>query len=170
MKTITINHEKIQVIENRNLTEMDYPVHANLRENVERIKLMGKLIFKKVSIDKNLILYCTGTSGIIVATQLYNYLSKKGYKSVNIVYITKPKENRHGNKISPYIPSLPSHYNIIVDDFVSTGTTVNRIFNEMNNATFYFEVDMLCVSGMVIASRLAFAPKKIIASCVTLNF
>jgi orotate phosphoribosyltransferase-like protein len=121
MKTI---HGKFKMI--------DYPVGDNIQSNIPIIKKMYdkiKLIMKKEGIfyDTKINLICCGSSGAIIASIIAQLLCKK-YIDVKIRHIKKHGENSHGNS---YDNSNFIGYNIIVDDFIASGKTMQYIFTRL---------------------------------------
>lgn len=143
--------------------ELGYPMHFNLEHKFEILEAMGKAILKAIpKACHSINLICRGTSGVIVATQIFHYMHSRTDDDVNIVYVSKG-ENRHGGDIEPrWRLRNQGVCNIIVDDFVSTGATMDRIYEQLVKEDVHI-VDMICVSGCFKKSRVQFPVKKIIA-------
>lgn len=89
--------------------------------------------------DKTINLFCRGSSGAIIA----GIISTK-VKNCNIVHIKKEGEESHGE--SRY---SSAGYNIIVDDFIATGTTVFKIIEDSKNLYNVKQFDAIIVSSNV---------------------
>ena len=113
-----------------------------------------KLLYKK---NQSLNLVCRGSSGAIIAgIILYNlHLDKR---IVRISHVKKPGEWSHQNHI--YLSS--TQINIIVDDFMSSGDTLNAIHEAMIDTDTPFDVDLLILGGTVNIDKLEFQPNNII--------
>ena len=83
-------------------------------------------------------IWCRGSSGAIIA----GIISSKLKGRARVAYISKPNEKRH-DLVSPYKYSVG--YNIIVDDFICTGKTIDDIIKKSDREKF----DLLIVSGMI---------------------
>jgi orotate phosphoribosyltransferase-like protein len=126
-------------------TTIKYPVGDYIQYNIPIIKYMGDkikliLIEKKLNTDAQINLICSGSSGAIIASIIATILYDK-FEKVCIRYIKKDGENSHG--FSYMCSEWFKGFNIIVDDFITTGATMKYIFNKINNNT---KVDLIAVS------------------------
>lgn len=116
-----------------------HPVNTHIIYNLPIINNMCKKI-KETYPNQTVALWCTGSSGVIIAGIIASKLRRK---STMINYIRKEKESAHcGETITGH-----GAINIIVDDFIALGGTLNNILNTMKK--FNVEPDCLCVSGYV---------------------
>lgn len=98
-----------------------------------------KKLTKKLKLGK-IVLWCRGSSGAIIA----GYLASK-FPESHIVHVKKAGESSHGTRYSDSCNG--NGFNIIVDDFVSTGATIAEIGNVMKRNNHH--VDCVCVAGTV---------------------
>lgn len=137
---------------------MRYPIADNLLINRSIIELLANKLKEVYGDDKKVVLIGTGSSGAIVGSYIamtngyeYRHVRKQGVSShgksdMGIIY-------KEGMKV------------VIVDDFMSSGQTLNRIHKEIKHVleNSNKEVDCLCISGVAYAQSLKFKPKKIVA-------
>lgn len=140
-----------------NIEKLVYPVGQYINENIPKILLMVEA-FKQITDfkDTKLSLICRGSSGAIIATMFAAYLPNE----CRIVHIKKEGESSHSGSIS-----LRKDYrNIIVDDFIATGKTMNAIYQALVADGYGggVNIDCLCVTGEVY--DLDFKPKHFIHS------
>lgn len=135
------------IIKKAGLTGLSYPVGENIARNIPIIKLMVKR-FKLVKEFKNrpVNIMCQGSSGAIIAT-----FFALAIKNSTIVHVKKPGEVSHS---SLTINMSDNPVNLIVDDFISTGETVKRIYSAVTSRVGYkIPIDCLCVCGDPIRAR-----------------
>jgi hypothetical protein len=120
---------------------VSYPVGSNVPAAIEWAK-KAALMFKTIEEYKErpLNLFCRGGSGVILATLFASNLPE--YR-VKVCHIKKPGELSHND--TPYIEI--SGVNIIIDDFIACGTTVEAIAEKMN--------DMKCTPEVIVISNAA---------------
>jgi len=93
--------------------------------------------------EESINIYCTGTSGITMALIMEKKLKDAEYPNINICYVRRPNETHHD---SVYKNEHYAGTNIIIDDFTSTGATVDYIIEINNRVTFdYLIVDDILV-------------------------
>ena len=124
----------------KKLRTMDYPVGPNIRVNLPIINNMYRYIKEKFP-EGIITIWCRGSSRAIIA----GIISSKLKGRARVAYVSKPNEKRH-DKLSAHMYS--TGYNIIVDDFVCTGETINKIINESTITQF----DLLIISGNLTTS------------------
>lgn len=116
----------------------EYPIGGSIsciRELTdEYIKAFNTLCYHE---NTNFNLWCRGSSGAILATAFAMYLPQYKFK---ICHVKKEGEQSHGN-----VYPGDKFINIVIDDFVSEGTTVEAILLKMN----YFK----CIPHILIVSR-----------------
>jgi len=86
------------------------------------------------------VLCYSGMSGIAGATAISIYLQMEDLtKEIGMIYIRKPKEDSHGvlAERNIKIDSLNNlnHFLVFVDDFVSGGSTLDRVAKELKKHT-----------------------------------
>ena len=116
-----------QIIDS-NLTNLDgqYPVGDYIHQWQTIAKEYARIIQKNNIQNKPVILFCTGSSGAIIAS-----LVSIEINVLSIQHIKKDGEQSHHN-VDEY--SLRScEYNVIVDDFIVTGTSIERILSKSDS-------------------------------------
>lgn len=143
---------------------MIYPVGDYLSENYDIFDSMTESIINILENYPNIKainFWTTGSSGPIVASFIIPKL-KKDYKC-SIVHIKKVEEISHSRSF----PIAGNTINIITDDFICSGKSIERIFNAMMNDYSYFiwHNVIVCVSGYVPEDtfvRMGFEPDYLI--------
>jgi hypothetical protein len=135
------------------LEDLAYPVGEGIHYNKPIIKQMIEA-FSKLEELKNveLNLICRGSSGAIIATMFSLFLPN----ITKIVHIKKDGEDSHDSCVW----LKPSAKNIIVDDFISQGNTLNAIYDKLIKV--YDDtiiIDCVCVTGRNKLNKLKFRPK-----------
>ena len=110
--------------------QMSYPVGQTfgIRFYQNIISMTNALqgIYNK---NDSLVFACTGSSGAIIASAVCTKLFSMGYTDLKIYYIQKKGETSH----LPHIICWDQERQkiIIIDDFLSSGATVDRILNDL---------------------------------------
>lgn len=121
-------------IEIRDLYGLDYPVGIHIQKNKPFINKYIRII-KKYFPDRTISLIVTGSSGAIIAGVIATKVN------CEIIYVKKEGEESHASHAD-----LPKNQiKIIVDDFVQTGATIQRILNTFPLLIF----DALIVGGSI---------------------
>ena len=131
----------------------NYSVGAHFDENMVYIRNAAKSLYYLSKDSEHITLVCRGTSGCILAGAVGCILEREG-KTVTIVVSRKHSDNHDGNMTG--IWSIPRGSTIVViDDFVSTGETIDAIVKDLNNY-FSHQVSnlILCVSNVWNEKRL----------------
>lgn len=133
--------------------DCNYSVGAYFDKNIVYIRNAAKSLYYLSEDSEHITLVCRGTSGCILAGAVGCILERKG-KTVTIVVSRKHSDN-HGENMTG-IWSIPRNSTIVViDDFVSTGETIDKIVKDLNN---YFPHRgnnlILCVSNVWNEERL----------------
>lgn len=136
--------------------EVIYPVGCETVESLKTIKEMAEKLKEVLPKNKKISFCCRGSSGAIISGVLLAYLSDY---QIKIIHIKKDGESSHGSSLF-YLES--SSYNVIIDDFSNTGTTLNAIYHKM--VSYHCNVDCVCVSRIDkhVLSFLEFNPDVII--------
>ena len=165
MTTPVINQIKI----NRDISNL-YPVYNNLNNAIQYVQIITKILIEHIKSEGRIIdgyvIHSRGTSGVILATLLFQELVKYNVCEYNIYvnHIRKPNEMSHQDTRAVYIRTNDIH--IIIDDFTSSGNTIQSIirdnnvdvfdyiiivksFNTLNNAI----VELNTERGMLIKNR-----------------
>lgn len=114
------------------LDELPYPIGKELKPLIKFIKDVVKIIKNNniLPLDLPIKIWVRGSSGAILSgilcTKLMTICKKN---SITIKHIKKPGEYSH----DVYKPAaIESSYNIVIDDFVSTGDTMEHIQETLN--------------------------------------
>lgn len=136
--------------------DISYPVGNNMKTTLEIVADMASKIKKLYSIQP-LNLFVRGSSGAILSGLIVSFLKRYDCR---IIHIKKENEYSHGGTSFSLInPTAP---NIILDDFISSGETVNSIYLALQKYN-HTNIDVLCVSGTVRPDTLDFNPTYIIS-------
>jgi len=131
---------------------LEYPVGENISTNLPYIKGMVKaLLTLKLPFEKGINLICRGSSGAIIAAI---FASELGKIRTRIVHVKKEGEESHGGTTADLNHSA---LNVIVDDFICSGETLNKIYEHFKKYNPDKEIDVVCVTGR--HKELAFEPK-----------
>jgi len=107
-----------------------YPVGENIASAIKSVKKMANC-FNEVNEfkDKYVNIWCRGSSGAILATLLASTIDNK----CHICHVKKDGEWAHNSEPTPARHlSLPT-INVIIDDFICSGSTVRSIYEKMNS-------------------------------------
>lgn len=118
-----------------------YPVGRYINDAISFIDAVVKRIDNDDSFPtQDLVIWCRGSSGAILAALLSQYFCTEGFEEVRINHVKKPSEYSHSSN-SLHVGTC----NIIIDDFIASGETVREIMKCMeHNGVDY--VDYLIVS------------------------
>lgn len=124
--------------------DINYPVCNDNFTSCKTIARCYSSGLREIYPDKNtkMNLFVTGASGIIFGTLVLNSLNYHGYKYIKLVVIRKKFENSHDS----YSRGL-TYKNIVIDDFIEQGNTINRIVEHVRGFTTNNEVDTLCIGN-----------------------
>lgn len=130
---------------------LDYPIGATMANNKRAInELISIWEYKcKLPVNKVVNIICRGSSGAIIAAAFAMRIDNP----VNIVYVRKPGEQKecHSEPSSDLRPLYKSNaHNIIVDDFISSGSTIIAIKQFLNENDFSDTV----IHGIVVTGGL----------------
>lgn len=137
-----------------------YPIGDNMSEALIYIKNIAKK-FKSLKISKGKILniFCRGSSGAILAALFVSLVPNK----VKIIHIKKEGESSHGTS-TPFYFSRNDGLNIILDDFIDSGNTMNAIYKEFIKYDCGKDIDFLIVENGTSSNlrKLKFKPLNLI--------
>jgi len=119
--------------------EIDYPIGGNLPENIPIVQKLAEEL--KKHLPKEINLWCTGSSGAIMAAFIAQYLGDE--YSIFISHIKKSGEKAHNGSTQFEI----AYYNVVVDDFIASGDTILGILKYLEEKQL--SPDLLCVSGNI---------------------
>lgn len=137
-----------------------YPVGRAMSTTKEIISEMASEL-RKIYPNKSepLIFLVRGSSGAILAGIITSMMSE--YEDIEIMHIKKSGESSHSGNNYRFKKQRKT---IILDDFISSGETVNSIYNSVDDYNVNLIIDTLCVSGSVFIERLCFKPNNLICS------
>ena len=114
--------------------ETSYPVGDRIQYNLPIINEMGNILKKFISetypLQTNVNLFCKGSSGAIIAALVGKDLIDHGFH-VSIHHIKKDGEQAHTDHLISNATFQSGMVNVIIDDFISSGTTVESIVNHV---------------------------------------
>lgn len=118
-----------------------YPVGSHIQYNISLIEQLAKVL-KKVYKNEHINLICTGSSGAIVAG-----IIALNIPNSEIHHVRKEGENAHRGTFINNIFAIDC-VNVIVDDFISTGKTMERIYNSLCEVHGKdIKIHCVCVTG-----------------------
>lgn len=141
------------------VSAMNYPVSTNIQQNIPIILDMIEKLKPLVEGKKEVCLWCRGSSGSIISGIIATHIDK-----VKIIHLKKEGEDSHSGSISGCPSGKRGVINIIVDDFMSSGKTLNTIYQTMKDNKY--KVHGLCISGTVWTNPLKFKPDFIICGYI----
>ena len=97
-----------------------YPVGENIKSYFDSCKEVAEIIEKEFP-NKSITFWCRGSSGAMISALVSQYLD-----NVNIFHVKKHNEISHYSSMDHY-----NEINIIIDDLMSSGSTVNYIYEKM---------------------------------------
>lgn len=127
------------------LKEIKYPIGEHFSYNIARVRRIGSLLSKNLPnylTDKKqtIQLWARGSSGAIIGSIICAALIQKGFKAILLI-VRKDTEKSHWPN-----PILRENaFNVIVDDFICTGNTMDKILEYMLKVKV--KPDAVCVSG-----------------------
>lgn len=98
----------------------EYPVGENIKSYFDPCKEVAEIIEKEFP-NKSITFWCRGSSGAMISALVCQYLD-----NVNIFHVKKENEISHYSSIDYY-----NEINIIIDDLMSSGSTVDCIYQKM---------------------------------------
>lgn len=121
MRSYTINY----------MSYLSYPTGDDIGQAIEFCNRAAK-VFSEIPrfVGMNIEIVCRGCSGAILSA-LFAAELKKYYYTVFIKHVKKPGEISHTSSV-PQIGYRPNTAIVMLDDFVSTGTTLKTMFQEIN--------------------------------------
>ncbi len=129
---------------------INYPVGDNILESIPKIM---KMIEGFESIQefkgKFVNLICRGSSGAIIAAF---FAANLKHNNLKIVHVKKEGESSH---CTSYLHEGHNAINVIVDDFIFSGETLNTIAKWVGSDF----IDCVCVTGLSYQDKLIFTPR-----------
>ena len=154
-------------------TDLSYPTGANIKQAIafinEAVPHVQSVIdeIKKTKEVKSINLWCRGSSGAMLAAIIASKMTEINFY---IIHIKKEGENSHTSNSDYRKTIMEFGINMIIDDFIKTGETINHIKRGMDPYKIY-DVDILLVNEASFADLddISFKPKYFISSQYTCN-
>lgn len=125
--------------------QVDYPIGDCYSCNTYHyVKEVSKMINRTFP-EGTLILVARGSSGTILVGGVAYSLSRKG-RNVIIAVSRKPGEIAHSSSLAS-IDFYTEGIFIVIDDFISSGDTLDLIIRDLQRVKSNIQLDMLCVSN-----------------------
>ena len=118
------------------------PLNLIINALIDKFKTIDEFSFKSINI------YCQGSSGAIMAA----FFCARVQNACRILHVKKEGEKSHSD-YSNLRPFSGDCINIIIDDFIASGRTVNRIHSFAD-----VKIDCLIVSGESYMDKIEFKP------------
>lgn len=131
--------------------DTEYPAGRYFNNNISYAKAVAGNIIK-LSPTKNIALICRGTSGTILCGAIGMLLKLTEY---NVIILISRKTSSHGHSMEGAdIVEKDKYFTVVVDDFISTGNTINEIVAHLEAYTSLRTFDLLCVSNNLNKERI----------------
>lgn len=125
---------------NHGVSVTSYPVGAYYQEVYRKFMEISKFFFNKIPVsqleDKTINLFCTGSSGLITASIFAGYAQENYshvFSQIRIIDIKKHGERAHGESFTFFDPDEDNNFNIIIDDFISSGETLRKLIFDIKD-------------------------------------
>ena len=142
--------------------EIAYPVGRDMTQTIRIVSQMVEQLKKIYKPETPIQFVVRGSSGAIISGIASTMMKEYDLK---IVHFKKEGESSHSKGASIELDRKI----IIIDDLISTGTTVNIIYEKILTYDADLEVDTLCVSGAIFTNRLSFKPNNAIANQIYID-
>ena len=134
------------------VADITYPIGGEFYDNFDYIRKVAKILHNIIDEGKDIALVCRGTSGCIIAGAVGYILQKRGRK-VTIV-ISRKSENTHGGNMDGYHRILKGVVPVVIDDFVSSGNTINKILIDLDKYVNKKTYPFLCIANFWSMNKL----------------
>lgn len=150
---------------------LSYPVGEDMLSAINYInKVIDKIKENNLFTDvQNITLWCRGSSGALLSALFSAQLIQMGI-TVRIVHVRKDGESSHGDSYRIIDQKeIKDSYNIIIDDFISCGYTVQAIYEKFIKYNPTCCIHMLVVQSITLSNCINFVPKCLITDGNSLN-
>lgn len=124
-----------------------YPVQFFMRAAISNVNEIYNNLKNEVNLSNiNINVWCSGSSGDILAALLVNKIyNDYSNNEIHIHHVRKPGEQRHYDDCNDTFNCNfgDNALNIIIDDTVSSGTTLSRILKRM--AEYNVKTNIICL-------------------------
>lgn len=144
MKRISLNHKGIRA---------DYPSSEYVSQVIERAELTTSYILKELvkSHHNTINFICKGSSGIMLATMCcYFFKDTKLFPLISVCKTGEESVGGHPRAIGRQAIN-PNTLNIVVDDFISMGTTIGIIYAYIANSTSGLPKPKIVIDAVIVA-------------------
>lgn len=138
---------------NPNHGSVNYPSSKYFRENIIQYETFVAPIKQEYG-DKKINLLVTGSSGLLFGAFLMMHLP-----NTELIHFRKDNDNSHGESIEYKSSVSANDINILVDDFICTGDTLqfitDKIFEKrrISNIT---QIHAICLTGSVNCDKIRY--------------
>ena len=137
---------ELHVIENQ--SKIKYPVGYNIQDAINFINNVTEVIMQMATEKqfplKDIDIWVRGSSGAILGGLLCQRLLAIGYENLSVIHIKKEGEESHDNEFY----KTNSKYDIVIDDFVASGETMDKISKVAGKYIKY--IDLLILSNISV--------------------
>ena len=150
--------------------DFQYPVTRDVQDVYERSKYMAIALNQLFPDPVQFNLICIGNSGHVVASFLSIHLKQIFTQRSSIVSLRKRHENSHCGSVS--MDDVLSNVNVMVDDFISSGSTMNDMYWKLKDKhSREIDIHAICITGCwerekereKLKGRLEFTPNYLIS-------
>jgi len=143
-----------------------YPAGVAMDEYISLAKDMADVFTKVEKTKKSLNIFCRGSSGAMLSAL---FASNIRDREVLIIHVKKDGERSHSSTTHNSNVSTErwvcndDFINIIIDDFIRSGETVNEIYKRINQVNTT-DIDYLIIHDGYSSSDIRFKPRHIISN------
>lgn len=122
-----------------------YPVGQSIKNWIKISQAMARAL-KHVFPDNQypIRLWCQGSSGAMLAALVATHEELSIHEIIHV-----KKHGEHSHSSSTYVGSQDYIRNIIIDDFISSGETVKRIYTEFKSSNQHLKIDAILMAGII---------------------
>ena len=136
---------KLHIIKDQ--TIINYPVGYHIQDAINFVNNATQVIMemakKKQFPLKDIDIWVRGSSGAILGGLLTQRLFTIGFTNISVIHIKKDGENSHTENVF----RTNGKYNVIIDDFIASGETMNEIAKIAGK--YVKKIDLLIVSRII---------------------
>lgn len=145
----------MEIIRDKIIQSIKYPTGAHIQENIPNIKLLAKAFEKIGSLQRrDLNIFCRGSSGAIIAALFSSFVPNK----CQIIHVKKEGESSNHPNSNIYYDHWSDGANIIIDDFIGSGATINYVYQNAKQILQDIKIDAVVIAGDGGYNRLSFQP------------
>ena len=122
-----------------------YPVYQHMKQLCITVNNIIKTVKKHKLHKQEIVLWCRGSSGAAIAALIAAKLP-----NCSIVHVKKHREEHHYSDLD----IKQKAYNVFVDDFISSGTTLKEVIKTINDYDLKLNAIWLCNSKSFDSNKL----------------